>query len=64
VSGWRLTEHLQHDSVTHYSDGKTEILKKEKETDEALMAAQCWTYLGAKPFEDPGFEQELTNPSS
>lgn len=28
------------------------MLKESKETDEALMAKDCWHALGAKPFED------------
>ncbi|TQV99344.1 mercuric reductase [Cordyceps javanica] len=39
-------------SVTHLSDGKTDILFRSKEKDEALMAAKCWKSLGQVPFED------------
>ncbi|KAI1360257.1 hypothetical protein F5Y08DRAFT_317812 [Xylaria arbuscula] len=40
-------------SVTHYGDGKSELLFPGKETDEALMSAMCWSRMGQKPFEDP-----------
>ncbi|TGJ84988.1 hypothetical protein E0Z10_g3786 [Xylaria hypoxylon] len=40
-------------SVTHYGDGKSELLFPGKETDEALMAAMCWSRMGQKPFDDP-----------
>ncbi|OAA77917.1 FAD-dependent pyridine nucleotide-disulfide oxidoreductase [Akanthomyces lecanii RCEF 1005] len=39
-------------SVTHLSDGKSDILWRSKEKNEALMAAQCWKSLGQVPFED------------
>ncbi|KAJ3499262.1 hypothetical protein NLG97_g465 [Lecanicillium saksenae] len=39
-------------SVTHLSDGKSDILWRSKEKDDALMAAQCWKSLGQVPFED------------
>ncbi|KAJ2966689.1 hypothetical protein NQ176_g10030 [Zarea fungicola] len=39
-------------SVSHMSDGKSDILYRSKEKDEALMAAQCWSSLGQVPFED------------
>ncbi|KAK5637708.1 hypothetical protein RRF57_013423 [Xylaria bambusicola] len=40
-------------SVTHYGDGKSELLFPGTETDEALMSAMCWSRMGQKPFEDP-----------
>ncbi|KAI1201165.1 hypothetical protein F5X97DRAFT_46327 [Nemania serpens] len=40
-------------SVTHYGDGKSELLFPAKETDEALMSAMCWSRMGQKPFDDP-----------
>ncbi|KAF2966295.1 hypothetical protein GQX73_g7245 [Xylaria multiplex] len=40
-------------SITHYGDGKSELLFPGKETDEALMAAMCWSRMGQKPFDDP-----------
>ncbi|KAI0195896.1 hypothetical protein F4808DRAFT_326529 [Astrocystis sublimbata] len=40
-------------SITHYGDGKSELLFPGKETDEALMSAMCWSRMGQKPFEDP-----------
>ncbi len=46
-----LTQY-QDRSVTHLSDGKSDILFRSKEKDEALMAAQCWKSLGQVPFED------------
>ncbi|OAA69492.1 FAD-dependent pyridine nucleotide-disulfide oxidoreductase [Cordyceps fumosorosea ARSEF 2679] len=39
-------------SVSHLSDGKSDILFRSKEKNEALMAAQCWKSLGQAPFED------------
>lgn len=43
---------IQDRSVSHMSDGKSDILYRSKEKDEALMAAQCWSSLGQVPFED------------
>ncbi|KAI0902926.1 hypothetical protein F4823DRAFT_340748 [Ustulina deusta] len=43
-------------SVTHYGDGKSELLFYGTETDEALMSAMCWSRMGQKPFEDPYME--------
>ncbi|OAA78710.1 hypothetical protein LEL_02196 [Akanthomyces lecanii RCEF 1005] len=49
-------------SVTHLSDGKSDILWRSKETDDALMAAQCWRSLGQVPFEDDYMhEQKVEN---
>ncbi|KAI1114540.1 hypothetical protein F5Y14DRAFT_413651 [Nemania sp. NC0429] len=45
-------------SVTHYGDGKSELLFPGKETDEALMSAMCWSRMGQKPFEDPYMSSE------
>ncbi|KAF4976769.1 hypothetical protein FZEAL_6602 [Fusarium zealandicum] len=39
-------------SVTHLGDGNKELLWASKEKEEALMAAQCWSKMGVKPFED------------
>lgn len=41
-------------SVTHFTDGKTELLMRGKEKDETLMIAQVWTHMGVTPFEDVG----------
>ncbi|KAI0103772.1 hypothetical protein GGR51DRAFT_523310 [Nemania sp. FL0031] len=49
-------------SVTHYGDGKSELLFRGKETDEALMSAMCWSRMGQKPFEDPYMETEPDRP--
>lgn len=38
--------------MTHFSDGRTELLIRNKEKDETLMVGQVWTYMGATPFED------------
>ncbi|KAI1124876.1 hypothetical protein F5Y10DRAFT_268616 [Nemania abortiva] len=46
-------------SVTHYGDGKSELLFCGTETDEALMSAMCWSRMGQKPFEDPYMSAEL-----
>ncbi|KAI1182855.1 hypothetical protein F5B17DRAFT_443924 [Nemania serpens] len=45
-------------SITHYGDGKSELLFPGKETDEALMSAMCWSRMGQKPFEDPYMSSE------
>ncbi|KAI1144888.1 hypothetical protein F4825DRAFT_458074 [Nemania diffusa] len=45
-------------SVTHYGDGKSELLFPGTETDEALMSAMCWSRMGQKPFEDPYMDAE------
>ncbi|KAL1958743.1 hypothetical protein VTO42DRAFT_3862 [Malbranchea cinnamomea] len=39
-------------SITHFEDGKTELLFHAKETDPALMSGDAWRALGAKPFDD------------
>jgi hypothetical protein len=39
-------------SVTHFENGKTELLFPAKETDPALMCDDAWKTLGAIPFED------------
>ncbi|TPX19127.1 uncharacterized protein E0L32_011200 [Thyridium curvatum] len=41
-------------SITHWGDGKTELLMPGEEKDLALMCDGSWTALGAKPFEDTG----------
>ncbi|KAI1296032.1 hypothetical protein F5Y03DRAFT_371148 [Xylaria venustula] len=46
------------DSITHYGDGKSELLFTGKETDEALMSAMCWQRMGCPPFEDPYMSAE------
>ncbi|KAI0468381.1 hypothetical protein F4859DRAFT_524630 [Xylaria cf. heliscus] len=59
----KLTLGLAH-SVTHYGDGKTELLFPGEETDEALMSAMCWSRMGQKPFEDTYMDNELAQPIS
>ncbi|KAH6681205.1 oxidoreductase [Plectosphaerella plurivora] len=39
-------------SITHLSDGKTELLFHGKEKDETLMIRQVWLHMGATPYED------------
>jgi NADH dehydrogenase FAD-containing subunit len=56
--GWaeqviKLTLGMGH-SITHFGDGKSELLFSHRETDPALMCAGAWRSLGAKPFEDTG----------
>ncbi|KAI0435576.1 hypothetical protein F4803DRAFT_308805 [Xylaria telfairii] len=45
-------------SVTHYGDGKSELLFRSKETDAELMSAMCWSRMGRKPFEDTYIDNE------
>ncbi|KAF7547467.1 hypothetical protein G7046_g8992 [Stylonectria norvegica] len=45
-------------SVVHMGDGEKELLWRSKEKNPALMAAQCWSRLGAKPFEDDSVPQD------
>ncbi|UNI19318.1 hypothetical protein JDV02_005509 [Purpureocillium takamizusanense] len=51
-------------SITHLGDGKSELLFKGKETDEALMSAMCWSRMGQKPFEDPYMAKAETETTS
>ncbi|KAI1959269.1 hypothetical protein LOZ58_004540 [Ophidiomyces ophidiicola] len=44
------------ESVTHFGNGKTELLFSGKEKDLALMAGGAWKNMGVKPFEDPDME--------
>jgi apoptosis-inducing factor 2 len=44
----------QDKSVTHFGDGRTELLFHMKEKDLALMAAASWKHMGSTPFEDDG----------
>ncbi|EEY23156.1 hypothetical protein D7B24_007600 [Verticillium nonalfalfae] len=39
-------------SITHFGDGKTELLFHKQETDETLMVADVWRFMGATPYED------------
>ncbi|GAB1313713.1 hypothetical protein MFIFM68171_03923 [Madurella fahalii] len=41
-------------SITHFWDGKGELLFPGKETDLALMCDGAWTAVAAKPFQDTG----------
>jgi hypothetical protein len=50
--------------MTHLGDGKSELLFKSKEEDEALMSARCWTALGEKPFEDPYMKDHADTPET
>lgn len=38
--------------MINFYDGKTELLMHKKDTDETLMIAHTWRYMGATPFED------------
>lgn len=38
--------------MTHFGDGKAELLFESVEKDEELMAAVCWSRMGKKPYED------------
>ncbi|KAK7992787.1 hypothetical protein PG996_012186 [Apiospora saccharicola] len=47
-------------SISHVSDGKTELCWHSKERNLALMSAGAWKRLGAKPFEDhDGSEKQV-----
>ncbi|KAK8044609.1 hypothetical protein PG993_004633 [Apiospora rasikravindrae] len=39
-------------SISHVSDGKTELWWQSKETNRELMFAEAWKHLSVKPFED------------
>ncbi len=39
--------------MSYISDGKDDISFAVKMPDEAMHAAQAWTLMDAKPFEDP-----------
>ncbi|KAL2131961.1 hypothetical protein VTI74DRAFT_4416 [Chaetomium olivicolor] len=41
-------------SITHFWDGKSELLFPGQETDPALMCDGAWTAVAAKPFQDTG----------
>ncbi|KAK3388018.1 hypothetical protein B0H63DRAFT_413341 [Podospora didyma] len=41
-------------SITHFWDGKSELLFPGKETDLALMCDGAWSAVSAKPFDDTG----------
>ncbi|KXJ86890.1 hypothetical protein Micbo1qcDRAFT_33028 [Microdochium bolleyi] len=43
-------------SVTHMSDGTTELLFNGKEKVEELMSARAWSQMGATPYADPNPE--------
>ncbi|SPO05558.1 uncharacterized protein DNG_08245 [Cephalotrichum gorgonifer] len=43
-------------SVSHFGDGKTELLFFQKETDPALMSERTWRTMGVRPYEDPEFD--------
>ncbi|KAF1812368.1 FAD/NAD(P)-binding domain-containing protein [Eremomyces bilateralis CBS 781.70] len=52
----KLTLGLEN-SVTHFGDGKTELVFPGKETDPALMCDGTWRHMGVTPFEDSSWPQ-------
>ncbi|KAI1261993.1 hypothetical protein F5Y18DRAFT_181960 [Xylariaceae sp. FL1019] len=51
-------------SVIHIAQGGTELLFRVREQDRALMSAEAWKHMGAKPFEDDcgaGLDKSLIN---
>lgn len=48
--------------MTHFGDGKAELLFESVEKDEELMAAVCWSRMGKKPYEDDYLNKSETKP--